>query len=92
MLQGSYKGYKNGLAQLGIESLESRREQLCLSFALKCVNNVKVKHMFPQNIKSHEMSTRHEEKYKVQHAHTDRLKKSPIIYMQKLLNEHELKD
>ena len=46
--------------------------------------------MFPMNIKPHEMSTRHGEKFKVQHAHTDRLKNSPIIYMQKLLNENEI--
>ena len=92
ILQDSYKGYNSGLAQLEIESLKSRREQLCLSFALKCVKSDKVRHMFPMNIKPHEMSTRHGEKFKVQHAHTDRLKNSPIIYMQKLLNEHELKN
>ena len=30
-----------------------------------------------------------DEKFKVQFANTERLKKSPIIYMQKLLNENE---
>ena len=32
---------------------------------------------------------RDQEKYHVQFAHTDRLKDSPVIYMQRLLNEHE---
>ena len=32
------------------------------------------------------MKTRHEEKYRVQPANTDRLKNSPTIYMQNLLN------
>ena len=42
--------------------------------------------MFPENTKPHGMNTRYEEKYKVQFANTDRLKNSPVVYMQKLLN------
>ena len=45
--------------------------------------------MFPENIKTHTMTFRNTEKYEVQHANTARLKKSAIIYMQQLLNEHE---
>ena len=47
--------------------------------------------MFPLRQKIHNMETRNENKYIVQHANTERLKKSPIIYMQKLLNMHERK-
>ena len=89
MLQEKYSTYQNGLAQLDMACLESRREKLCLNFAKKCVNTEKVKHMFPINDKYHEMKTRHEEKYMVQFANTGRFKKSSIIYMQNLLNEHE---
>ena len=85
--QDKYKDYKTSLAQLGIETLESRREVLCLNFALKCVKSEKLKNMFPKNIKRHEMNTRNEETYIVHHANTDRMLNSPIIYMQKLLNE-----
>ena len=46
-----------------------------------------MKKMFPLNEKTHKMSTRNPEKYRVQHAFTERLKSSPIIYMQNLLNE-----
>ena len=92
ILQESYKGYKKGLAHLGIDTLESRREQLCLSFAQKCVKSKKLNHMFPKNEKLHFMNTRYEEPFEVQHANTERLKRSPIIYMQNLLNEHELKN
>ena len=35
------------------------------------------------------MKTRKLEKYKVQEAHTERLKKSAVIFMQNLLNEQE---
>ena len=45
--------------------------------------------MFPLNEKNHKMETRREEKYKVEFANTDRKKDSPIIYMQKLLNQNE---
>jgi hypothetical protein len=91
ILNEKYHWYQQGLAKLGLESLESRREILCLNFAKKCVNNEKLKHMFPKNLKSHDMNTRSEEKYRVQFANTGRLQKSPIIYMQKLLNEDDLK-
>ena len=45
--------------------------------------------MFPLNEKNHSMKTRNFEKYKVQKAHTERLKRSAVIYMQNLLNEQE---
>ena len=83
------ESYKQGLAQLGLETLSSRRETLCLNFALKCAKNPKLQHMFPLNEKNHNMETRKEEKYKVEFANTDRKKDSPIIYMQKLLNQNE---
>ena len=85
ILNDNYSTYENALAKLGLESLESRREDLCLNFWTK---NKKLAHMFPENIRPHGMSTRHEEKYKVQFANTDRLKNSPIIYMQNLLNQN----
>ena len=92
ILQDEYKGYQRGLAQLDLETLENRREELCLAFAQKCTKNEKMKHMFPLNDKSHNMNTRNDEKYKVQFANTDRLKDSAIIYMQNILNENERKN
>ena len=50
-----------------------------------------MKKMFPLKDKHHDMQTRQPEKYVVQHANTERLKKSSIIYMQNLLNIHENK-
>ena len=92
ILKEEYRGYKSALARLDLLSLDERREQLCLSFALKCTKHNKHKNMFPLNQKSHNMQTRFTEKYKVQHAHTERLKSSSIIYMQHLLNEHEVQN
>ena len=89
ILQERFKNYKNALAQLQMEDLKTRREALCLDFAKKCTKHEKLKHMFPNNSKEHQMKTRNNEVYKVYHANTKRFQKSPIIFMQNLLNEDE---
>ena len=89
ILGDKYVGYKKSLIKLEMLSLSERREQLCLNFAQKCLKNAKTKSMFPENKKIHSMETRNEEKYLVQYANTERLRKSSIIYMQNLLNMNE---
>ena len=64
-----------------METLKERRLNLCL--------NEKTENMFPEANKIHQMETRKPEKYQVQHANTQRLNKSAVIYMQRLLNENE---
>ena len=76
---------------LELDTLENRREQLCLQLAQKSTKNPKLQHMFPLNTKNHNMETRETEKYHVQFANTTRLQNSAIIYMQRLLNENETK-
>ena len=87
ILQEKQKSYKQALDQLGLDSLFDRREVLCLNFAEKCIKNDKMKHIFPKNEKKHEIRTRHEDTFKVEHANTSRLQNSSIIYMQNLLNK-----
>ena len=89
IFQERYESYRKALAQLQIETLETRREELCLNFAQKCLKNEKMKKMFPLSSKDHNMKKRDHEKYQVQFALTDRLKDSPVIYMQRLLNQNE---
>jgi hypothetical protein len=89
ILKEKYQNYTHALRRLGIETLHARREQLCSNFALKCLKNPKFNDMFPLNDKNHIMDTRNPEKYKVQFAHNERLKNSPVIYMQRLLNQHQ---
>ena len=55
ILQDQYKGYKNALNRLDLESLHERRENLCLNFAIKCTKNKKLENMFPKNSKKHDM-------------------------------------
>ena len=68
----------------GLDTLSARRSQLCLNFAKKCTKNEKTKSMFPLN--ETEVNTRNREHYKVTSAKTDRLARSAIPYMQRLLN------
>ena len=88
ILKDQYQTYKKALVKLGLENLSERREKLCLTFAQKCIKNPKTAHMFPMKEKTHKMQTRNPEKFQVQQALNDRLKKSPIIYMQNLLNRN----
>ena len=89
ILGHEYKDYNSALHRLNLQTLEERREFLCLNFAKKCTKNEKLKHMFPIKERKHNMKIRNKEKYKVQRAKTERLKKSAIIEMQKLLNTEE---
>ena len=84
----SYKDYETGLAKLNLETLNDRREYLCLSFARKCTKNKKLSHMFPLREKTHEMMTKKNEKYQVYKAKNDRYRNSAIIHMQHLLNSN----
>ena len=86
ILKKKYTNYKNGLKLLNIETLEKRRELLCLRFAKRCVENEKVKNFFPKSNSSHKMKKRILKKFKVNKANTVRYKKSAIPYMQKLMN------
>ena len=50
-----YINYKNSLKELNLETLEKRRETLCLKFAKNCLKNEKLKDMFPLKKIKHEM-------------------------------------
>ena len=78
-----YQIYEEALSKANLETLEWRREDLYK----KCLKNEKA--MFPNILKAHKMETREEESVGVQFAHTWRLQKSAIPYMQRLLIKDE---
>ena len=84
ILKDKYQTYKKALAKIGLDKLSDRREKLCLIFAQKCTKNPKTSHMFPEKKKLHTMNTRNPEKFEIQPALSDRLRNSPIIYIQNL--------
>ena len=80
----TYTTYADALKWTGLDTLSARRSQLCLNFARKCPKKDKTKSMFPLN--KTDVNTRNREHYKVTSAKTDRLARSAIPYMQRLLN------
>ena len=85
ILQEKYEHYQHALCLTNLEPLFSRRKALCLRFAKSCQKSEKNCDMFPLKIKT--VNTRPNEKYFVTPAMTNRLAKSSIPYMQRLLNE-----
>ena len=86
ILGQDYSSYANSLKITGLDTLKARRTKLCLNFAKKCVKNDSISWMFPPNLSN--VETRNQEKYQVTKAKTERLLKSAIPYMQRLLNAH----
>ena len=89
ILGDQYSSYKNALEILNLQSLDNRRESLCLSFAKKCLQVEKFKSMFPRKDQGHRMKKRGSEKFLIRSCFTERHKKSAIPYMQRLLNRVE---
>ena len=75
------------LVVMEMDSLEVRREKLCLKFAKACVKNEKLSDMFPRTNKKHLMEKREKQVFLVKSEKTERLRKSAIVNMQKLLNK-----
>ena len=82
-----YNDYDSALDFLNLESLEKRRETLCLTFALKCLRNPKFRHWFeltPQN----PYSLRETRKFLEPLCHKERYFNSPLVYLERLLNNY----
>ena len=73
-----------------MDTLAVRREKLCLKFAKDCVRHEKLHDMVPRNKKFHLMDMRKNDKFVVKKAKTERLQRSAVVNMQKLLNKDDL--
>lgn len=87
ILKNNYTDYDQALARLELSPLQERRQDLLKSFTYKCLKNEKMQQYFIPNEKTHNMKTRTQNKFKVFHSRTERLKKSSIIAMQNIANE-----
>jgi len=92
ILKERYSTYSKALKDLRMDSLEIRRKKLSLNLAKKCLKHDKLKQLFPVYKSKHTMKKRKQMKFKVNHAKTERYKKSPIVYMQNLLNDDYVND
>ena len=87
ILGKNFENYENALELVDLQKLSERRNDLSLKFAMKCTQNEKTEKMFPLRRKNHGMGVRNPEKFVVNHANTERFKKSSIPNMQRMLNE-----
>ena len=84
ILNEHYSDYTSALELSGLETLCERRTQLSLNFAKKCLKDDRNADLFPLNVKT--VNTRPHETYYVTPARTDRLARSTVPYIQRLLN------
>ena len=87
ILRNKYESYKKSLEILDLEDLGERRMKLCKDFAKKSCKNGSID--FPLESKSHLMKTRNQNIYKLSHCNTERLLKSAVPQMQRLLNTED---
>ena len=88
ILGENYQCYQSALKTVGLQSLEERRKQRCLDFAIKCVKHPRNHKLFPENSAMNNHTIRTHEKFKVNFAKTSSYKNSTIPYCQRLLNSH----
>ena len=89
VLQEKYTNYFEALDLLGLQTLKLRRKTLTLRFIKRSLADGHFRDLFPIRKPDHIMKKRNSDFYKVTHANTERFRHSPIITMQKLLNEEK---
>ena len=70
-----------------IDSLKERRVKMALSFVKKSLRQNIFSSLFPLHENAHQMNTRNPNKYVVKNGNTDRMKRSAVPFLQRLLNE-----
>ena len=60
---------------------------MALNFAKKSLKQDIFSPLFPLNGNVHQMKTRNPEKYVIKNGNTDRMKRSAVPFLQRLLNE-----
>ena len=89
ILGEEYVNYENALHKINIESLKTRRKSICLRFAKKASQHDRFHNWFVLN--ETQMNTRSDKlKYKEVKGKKKGLKRCPIAYLTKLLNEEEI--
>ena len=92
ILGDSYKSYKQALEKLEVESLESRREKLCLTFGKRALKSEKFNKLFSYTDQSEpKINTRYAKTKPIYTLRpvttkTKRYRRSPIPYLTNLLN------
>ena len=86
-MEEDYKTYENAFNILHLETLESRRTKQTLSVAKTSLADGHFHDLIKKKKTRKGLHTRKKEHYNVTFAHTDRYRRSPILTMQRLLNQ-----
>ena len=86
MLGRSYVSYESALEQFNLERLDTRRTNLCYTFAMKCTKTDRHSSMFPPN-QTFRPNMRKPKPYQEHSCNTSRYFNSPIPYLARLLNK-----
>ena len=89
ILKSKYFSYEQALYDLSLDSLYQQREKLLYQYGRQCLMLKETKYLFPLRTNVHTMNNRKSEKYEVLFAHTERLRKSTVPYIQRMLNKYE---
>ena len=84
-IYGPNKTYEQLLEESGLKTLETRRNNALIKFAQKASKNPQFEHWFPLN--RNRSSNRNSKIYEEKLARTDRLYRSPLFTMRRLLNQ-----
>ena len=87
ILNEKYVDYDNACTLMNTKSLQLRRKDLSLNFALSCLKSEQHKHLFKQR-KSVYYSLRNIKSFEIPFCHSERYKSSPLPYLTTLLNDH----
>ena len=88
ILESNYVSYEGALQKLNLESLRSRREKLCLKFAIKSAKHQQFSAWFKPNDYIGPATRSDKPDLKNIYANKVRYEKSPIPYLTTLLNDH----
>ena len=87
ILGKNYVSYETALAKLKLERLDTRRVNLCMSFAVKCTKSSRHSSMFPNNT-NYRTNMRNPKPFLEYYCNTSRYYNSSIPYMARLLNKN----
>ena len=87
ILAENYLSYEEACKSMKTVSLQERREQLALRFALSCLKNKQHMHLFKQRTSPY-YDLRNIKSFEEPHCHTSRYYSSPIPAMTRLLNNY----
>ena len=90
VLEEDYTNFKNALKILHLLTLDERQKSLTLQFAETGIKNGTMNDLFPHKRKIHSMETRKGDYFKITHANTKRFQNSPILAMQRMLNNKQI--